>query len=56
MDINPARRAAIGVLGCGCFSHFGVLALSAITRLNLRRRPKQVYWSREQFGKMDGMP
>src|SRR5215470_3412671 len=26
MDINPARRAAIRVLGSGCFSHFGVLA------------------------------
>jgi hypothetical protein len=25
---------------------------SAITRLNLRRRAKQVYWSREQFGKI----
>ena len=28
------------------------LRRSAITRLNLRRRPKQVYWSREQFGKI----
>src|SRR5215470_14591898 len=28
------------------------LPWSAITRLNLRRRPKQVYWSREQFGKI----
>jgi len=27
MGINPARRAAIRVLGSGCFSHFGVLAL-----------------------------
>src|SRR5882762_11387446 len=26
MGINPARRAAIRVLGSGCFSHFGVLA------------------------------
>ena len=28
------------------------LRWSAITRLNLRRCPKQVYWSREQFGKI----
>jgi hypothetical protein len=28
------------------------LPWSAITRLNVRRRPKQVYWSREQFGKI----
>src|SRR6266403_4301499 len=28
------------------------LPWSAITSLNLRRRPKQVYWSREQFGKI----
>jgi hypothetical protein len=27
MGINPARRAAIRVLGSGCFSHFGVLVL-----------------------------
>src|ERR1700687_2506707 len=27
------------------------LRWSAITRLNLRRRLKQVYWSKEQFGK-----
>ena len=27
MDINPARRAAVRVLGSGYFSHFGVLAL-----------------------------
>src|SRR5579862_2818569 len=27
MGIDPARRAAIRVLGSGCFSHFGVLAL-----------------------------
>jgi hypothetical protein len=27
MGINPARRAASGVLDRGCFSHFGVLAL-----------------------------
>jgi hypothetical protein len=27
MGINPARRAAIRVLGSGYFSHFGVLAL-----------------------------
>jgi hypothetical protein len=27
MDSNPARRAATGVLGSGCFRHFGVLAL-----------------------------
>src|SRR5438552_11426321 len=27
MGINPARRTAIRVLGSGCFSHFGVLAL-----------------------------
>src|SRR5215469_10278287 len=27
MDINPTRCAAIRVLGSGCFSHFGVLAL-----------------------------
>src|SRR6201993_997221 len=27
MGINPARRAAILVLGSGCFSHFGVLAM-----------------------------
>jgi hypothetical protein len=27
MGINPARRASIRVLGSGCFSHFGVLAL-----------------------------
>jgi hypothetical protein len=26
MGINPARRAAIRVLGSGCFSHFGFLA------------------------------
>src|SRR5215469_3081471 len=29
MDINPARRAAIRVLGSGCFSHFGVLAMES---------------------------
>jgi len=52
MGINPARSAAIRVLGSGCFSHFGVLALERNTKLNLRRRPKQVYWSREQFGKI----
>src|SRR5215469_8299155 len=28
------------------------LPWSAIRRLNLRRRPKQVYWSREQFAKI----
>ena len=28
------------------------LPWSAITKLNLRRRPKQVYWSSEQFGKI----
>src|SRR5260370_37925156 len=28
------------------------LPWGAITRLNLRRRPKEVYWSREQFGKI----
>src|SRR5215469_4647401 len=28
------------------------LPWSAITRLNLRRRPRQVYWSREQFGRI----
>src|ERR1700747_3685896 len=27
MGIDSARRAAIRVLGSGCFSHFGVLAL-----------------------------
>jgi hypothetical protein len=27
MDSNPTRRAATGVLGSGCFRHFGVLAL-----------------------------
>jgi hypothetical protein len=27
MGINPARRAAIRVLGSGCFNHSGVLAL-----------------------------
>src|SRR5215469_4717345 len=27
MGINPARRAAIRVLGSGCFGHVGVLAL-----------------------------
>jgi len=52
MGINPARSAAIRVLGSGCFSHFGVLALERNTKLNLRRRPKQVYWSSEQFGKI----
>src|SRR5215471_3862124 len=40
MGINPARRAAINVLGSGCFSHFGVLAFSGITRLNLRPASK----------------
>src|SRR3974377_1845248 len=28
------------------------LPWSAITRVNLRRRPQQVYWSREQSGKI----
>src|SRR5215470_6361572 len=28
------------------------LRLSAISRLNLRRRPKRVYWSREQFARI----
>src|SRR5215467_8787557 len=28
------------------------LPRSVITPLNVRRRPKQVYWSREQFGKI----
>jgi len=30
----------------------GSLPSGAITRLNLRWLPKQVYWSREQFGKI----
>jgi hypothetical protein len=52
MGINPACRAAIHVLASRCLSHLVSLPWSAITRLNLRRGPKQVYWSREQFGKI----
>ena len=40
MGINPGRRAAISVLGSGCFSHFGVLALGRNNSTQFTLAPK----------------
>src|SRR6516162_1729850 len=45
-----ARRSVCSAVDVSVI--LGSLPSGAITRLNLRRRPKQVYWSREQFGKI----
>src|SRR5215469_16300268 len=57
--MNKGRWTSIRLVAlrsvCSAMEVSGILVSlpwSAISRLNLRRRPKQVYWSREQFGKI----
>src|SRR5215471_15444080 len=57
--MNKGRRASIRLVArrsvCSALDGSVILVSlpsSAITRLNLRQGPKQVYWSREQFGKI----